>query len=191
MIRKNLALFASGRGSNALNIIDHFEGNPNVKIAFVLCNKATAPIVSSAREKGVNIIVCQNEDIEKPNYLIEICEKNNIDTVVLAGFLRKIPADFIRKYPNKIINIHPSLLPKYGGEGMYGKFVHEAVLMNGERETGITIHYVNEEYDKGEIIAQFKCTLSDQESTESIQNKVHTLEMEHFPKTIEKVMNFE
>lgn len=191
MIQKNLALFASGRGSNALNIIDYFNGNSSLKIAFVLCNKANASIVASAREKGINVIVCQNEDIEKPNYLTEICEKNKVSTVILAGFLRKIPADFVQNYPNRIINIHPSLLPKYGGEGMYGKFVHEAVLENGDKETGITIHYVNEEYDKGEIIAQFKCPLTNQESVESIQTKIHALEMEYFPKIIEKVMNDE
>lgn len=185
MNQQRLAIFASGNGSNALNIIKHFKKHSSIKVAFLLCNKIEAPIVQTAFKKGIKVIVITNEEVEKADLLIELCEIHHISKIILAGFLRKLPQGFVQHYPKHIINIHPSLLPKYGGEGMYGKFVHEAVLVNQDVETGISIHYVNEEYDKGKLIAQFKTDLNESETLESIQAKIHTLEMKYFPKTIE------
>ena len=189
MFKHSIAIFASGTGSNALNIIEYFKNNSKIKVAFVLCNKFEAPIVKSAFEKGIKVIVCTNQEVENSEFLYDICKKNKVTEIILAGFLRKIPALFIQKFQNKIINIHPSLLPKYGGNGMYGKFVHEAVIKNDEKETGISIHLVNDEYDKGEIIAQYKVELSEKETIDSIQQKIHILEMKNFPKTIEEFLN--
>lgn len=188
MLKCRLAIFASGRGSNALNLIAHFENHPEVEIAFVLANKADAPIVEAAREQGVNVLVCSNTQVEETGYLTQICREHEVSHIVLAGFLRKIPGDFVNAYANRIINIHPSLLPKYGGTGMYGNFVHQAVLQNRESETGISIHLVNEEYDRGTILAQYSCELTEEETLESIQQKIHRLEMEHFPAIVEQVI---
>lgn len=189
MIRQKIALFASGRGTNALNIIKHFKNHPTIEVALLVCNKADAPIVEEVNKLGIECIICKNSDIEVPGFLVGICRDRGIDFIVLAGFLRKIPIDFVTHFENKIINIHPALLPKFGGEGMYGKFVHQAVLEAGENTTGISIHFVNSEYDKGEIIAQFSCELTENESVESIQEKIHCLEMEHFPPVIEKTLS--
>ncbi|MGV3631982.1 MAG: phosphoribosylglycinamide formyltransferase [Bacteroidota bacterium] len=187
MVRQKIAVFASGRGSNALNIMAYFKGHPQIEIAFVLSNKADAPVVADARKLGTETVIVPNERIDIPGELIAICEERQIDGIVLAGFLRKIPLDFVERYENRIINIHPSLLPKYGGAGMYGKLVHEAVISAGEAETGITIHFVNSEYDKGEIIARFTCPLEPGDTLESVLEKIHCLEMEHFPPVIEQV----
>ncbi len=184
-----IALLASGTGSNALNIISFFKENKNVKVEFVLSNKISAPIVESAQKLGINVLTCSNSEVESESFLLDICKKKQIDYIILAGFLRKIPAKLIENYPEKIINIHPALLPNYGGEGMYGKFVHLEVIKNRERETGITIHFVNSEYDKGRIIAQFKCDLTENETLESVQAKIHDLEMAYFPRVIEKVLS--
>lgn len=184
-----IGIFASGKGSNALNIIDYFKTNATVEICFVLTNNKNAGIIESADKLGVKVIVCNNQEVENAKFLIDICEKHAISFVVLAGYLRKIPTEFVNHFPNKIINIHPALLPKFGGEGMYGANVHRAVLENKEKQTGITIHFVNSEYDKGEQIAQFSCELSENESIETIQSKIHTLEMENFPKVIEKFLD--
>ncbi|MCE3295482.1 MAG: Phosphoribosylglycinamide formyltransferase [Crocinitomicaceae bacterium] len=187
MVRQKIAVFASGTGSNALNIISYFENHPQIEVAFVLSNKADAPVVDAARKLGIETVIVPNERIETPGVLIDICKERKVNGIILAGFLRKIPMDFVEHYENRILNIHPSLLPKYGGAGMYGKLVHEAVRAAGEVETGITIHYVNSEYDKGEIIAQFSCPLEAGEPLESILEKIHRLEMEHFPRVIEEL----
>lgn len=188
MNQHRLAIFASGKGSNALNIIAYFKKHPNISISFLLCNKLEAPIVQMASQKGIKVLVLTNEEVEQADLLIELCEQHHISTIVLAGFLRKLPYSFVTHYPKKIINIHPSLLPKFGGEGMYGEFVHQAVLQQKERETGISIHYVNEEYDKGELIAQFKIKLNETETLASIRQKIHSLEMKHFPKIIAQIL---
>lgn len=184
----NLAIFASGAGSNALNIIRFFKGSETVKINFVLSNKRDAKIVDAAKAEGVNVVVVSNQDVEEAHKIIDLCTSNKIDYIILAGFLRKIPEQLIALYPNRIINIHPALLPKYGGKGMYGVNVHKAVLENKEKESGITIHYVNAEFDKGEIIAQFECKIDEDETLESLQQKIHRLEHANFPDTIEKVV---
>jgi phosphoribosylglycinamide formyltransferase-1 len=189
MIQQKIAIFASGAGSNALNIIDYFKGNEQIEIAFILSNNEKAGIINFAREGGTKVIVCSNSDVESENFLKDLCLENGIDYIILAGFLRKIPQDLIIQFPEKIINIHPSLLPKFGGSGMYGKNVHIAVIEKKESTTGISIHFVNAEYDKGRIIAQFSCELSQNETLESVQAKIHGLEMENFPRVIEGVLN--
>lgn len=181
-----IALFASGTGSNAETIIRYFEHKPSIEIVFVLSNKTDAPIVSKAKSLGVKVVVCSNQQVEEATYLVKLCHEQEIDYIILAGFLRKIPDTLIASYPEKIINIHPSLLPKYGGAGMYGRHVHQAVKEANEEETGISIHFVSEEFDKGRIIAQFKVALSSEDTVESIESKVHLLEQQHFVKTIER-----
>ena len=181
-----LALFASGTGSNAETIIKYFEHKTIVEIVFVLSNKAQAPIVAKAQSLGVKVIVCTNQEIEDQGFLVNLCKTYEIDYIILAGFLRKIPDELIAAFPEKIINIHPSLLPKYGGSGMYGVHVHQAVKDGNEKETGISIHYVSEEFDTGRIIAQFVVLIISEDTVESIQEKVHQLEHQHFAPTIER-----
>jgi len=183
-----IALFASGNGSNALNIIKYFEGSSAVDVAFVLANSSKAGVVNAAQQLGVKTIVCTNDEAENEDYFVSICKENQIDFIILAGFLRKIPASLIQAFPERIINIHPSLLPKYGGKGMYGRFVHEAVALNKEKESGITIHFVNEEFDKGRVIAQFSVHLGEEDTPTSIQSKVQQLEHQHFAPVIEKTI---
>ncbi|TNE54928.1 MAG: phosphoribosylglycinamide formyltransferase [Bacteroidetes bacterium] len=189
MKTKRLGIFASGTGSNALNLIRYFEGHPKIQIAFVLCNNAHAPVVDATKKLGVPVEVISNQEAALPQKLIEICKKNGADYIILAGYLRLIPGEFIQKYPEKIINVHPSLLPKFGGKGMYGRYVHEAVLEANEVQSGISIHLVNEVYDEGRLIAQYSCDISENENLESLQKKIHALEMHYFPKTIESFIN--
>ncbi|MES2836207.1 MAG: phosphoribosylglycinamide formyltransferase [Bacteroidota bacterium] len=187
---KNIAVFASGNGSNAENIIRYFSQNKQfgIHVSFVITNRKQAGVINKAKALGVSSFVFSNAEIENPERLIFFFKENNIDLLVLAGFLRPIPVELLKLYPNKVINIHPSLLPNYGGKGMYGFKIHEAVLANNEKETGITIHYVIEEYDKGEIIFQTKCSISENETVETLATKIYQLEQKHFPETIVKVM---
>jgi phosphoribosylglycinamide formyltransferase-1 len=186
MIR--LAIFASGTGSNAINIIQFFKASATVEVVFVLSNKSDARIVTTAKEEGVDVKVVSNQQVEDATTLLELCQTNQIDFIILAGFLRKIPEQLIAAFPDRIINIHPALLPKYGGKGMYGANVHKAVLENKETESGITIHYVNAEFDKGEIIAQFKCEIGENETLETLQSKIHQLEHANFPTVIKNTI---
>jgi phosphoribosylglycinamide formyltransferase-1 len=188
MAKIKLALFASGSGSNALKIMEHFSENSSVEIAFLLTNKQDAPIIGLARERGVEVLCYTNDEVENGAFLSNLCQERAVDLIILAGYLRKIPTELIVAFPEKIINIHPSLLPKHGGKGMYGKFVHEAVLKGKDLETGITIHFVNEEFDKGKIIAQFKCAVSETDTLESIQQKIQQLEHSNFPQVIENTL---
>lgn len=185
---KRLAIFASGTGSNAMNIIQFFKNSDAVEIAFVLSNKQDAPIVVNAEKEGVEAVVVSNQEVETANTVVDLCLSKSVDYIILAGFLRKIPEKLIELYPNRIINIHPSLLPKYGGKGMYGANVHKAVLENKETESGITIHFVNSEFDKGEIIAQFTCKMDENETLESLQKKIHQLEHTNFPAVIKNTI---
>lgn len=186
MEMKKLAIFASGTGTNAVNIIKYFENSDKIETAFVLSNNTSAPVIEKAKSLGVTVEIVSNQEIEAGDRLIELCQLYKIDYIILAGFLRKIPTKLIEKYPQHIINIHPSLLPKYGGPGMYGEHVHKAVLANKEKESGITIHFVNADFDKGETIDQFKCSISEDETLASLQLKIHELERMNFPKVIEK-----
>jgi phosphoribosylglycinamide formyltransferase-1 len=186
-----LAIFASGTGSNAARLIDYFTGHPNFEVSFVLTNKPQAPVVNKTVQRGIKLISCTNQEIDQSFYLVDLCKNEKVDYIILAGFLRKIPADFIRYFDKHIINVHPSLLPKFGGAGMYGLNVHKAVKESGEIESGITIHYVSEHFDEGQRIAQFMLTIDRNDTVEQIQSKIHHLEQVYFPIIIEQeILNF-
>jgi phosphoribosylglycinamide formyltransferase-1 len=187
--QKHIAIFASGRGSNAQAIIDHFKHHPTIKVALIVTNNKTAGVIQIAKDNRIPFDILTPAELKEEETVIDLLELYQIDLIVLAGFLLLIPAYLVKAYPNKIINIHPALLPKYGGKGMYGMKVHETVLSNKETETGITIHYVNEKYDEGEYIAQFRCHVEPEDSVESIAAKVHQLEHENYPKEIEKLFS--
>ena len=188
MSKTRLALFASGNGSNALNIIDHFSGHPSVEIAFVLSNKIDAPILASSKAKNVKAIYCTNDQVSDGAYLISLCKENTIDYIILAGYLRLIPIELIQSYPERIINIHPALLPKFGGAGMYGDHVHRAVINSQETESGISIHYVDEYFDCGRMIAQFYCNVEPTDTLTTLKSKIQFLEHSYFPIVIEKTI---
>jgi phosphoribosylglycinamide formyltransferase-1 len=186
--QKHIAIFASGRGSNAQAIIDYFKNNRSIKVALIVTNNKTAGVIQIAKDNRIPFDIISPTELKEEETLIDLLELYQIDLIVLAGFLLLIPAYLVKAYPNKIINIHPALLPKYGGKGMYGTKVHETVLSNKETETGITIHYVNEKYDEGEYIAQYRCQVEPSDSAEVIAAKVHQLEHEHYPNVIEKLL---
>lgn len=188
MNKARLAIFASGTGSNAINIMNYFQEHPTVEVACILSNRANAPVLEKAKIRLIETIILSNEEAENASVLLDLTAKLEIDYVILAGYLRLIPAEFILKFNRKIFNIHPSLLPKYGGKGMFGDHVHRAVLESGEKETGITIHYVDPAFDEGEIIDQFKCVLAENETLESVRLKINALELTHFPSVIEKTI---
>jgi len=185
---KNIALFASGSGTNVENIANYFKNNNQVNISLVLSNKKDAYVLERARKFGIKSMVFRREQFYQTNEIVELLKSENVDLIVLAGFLWLVPENLIAAFPNKIINIHPALLPKYGGKGMYGSKVHEAVVANNENESGITIHFVNERYDEGNIICQEKCEVLPTDSPDDVAQKVHALEYEFFPKTIEKLL---
>jgi len=187
---KNVAIFASGEGTNAENIFKYFSNDKRIKIKLVVTNVDTAGIVKRAEQYKKNVhIISKTALYEYTSQIIEFLKTEDIDIIILAGFLLKIPEQFIKAFPNQIINLHPALLPKYGGKGMYGMHVHHAVIGKKEKESGITIHYVNEEYDKGEIILQVKCSVDDEDTAETLAVKIKELEMEYFPKAIETVIS--
>ena len=185
---KHICIFASGNGTNAQNIIECFKNKKNFEISLVLSNKKEAYVLQRAQSLGVSNRFFSREDFH--NYtVLKLLEEYKIDFIVLAGFLWLIPKKFLRAYPNRIVNIHPALLPKYGGKGMYGARVHETVLENKEKKSGISIHYVNEEYDKGNIIFQARCKIEPGETADSLAKKVHKLEYEHYPRVIERLVD--
>jgi phosphoribosylglycinamide formyltransferase-1 len=186
---KNIAIFASGEGTNAENLFNYFNNDRRVKFKLVVTNSDTAGVIERAEKYKKNVqIISKTALNEYTDKIIEFLQTENIDLIVLAGFLLKIPEAFIKAFPNQIINIHPSLLPKYGGKGMHGMNVHKAVIENKEIESGITVHYVNEEYDKGEIILHAKCDVNAEDTPETLSVKVRKLEFEFFPKAIEKII---
>ncbi len=186
----NVAIFASGEGTNAENLFHYFKNDTRIKIKLVLTNSDTAGVIAKAETHKKTVQLISKTSLnEYSAQIIEFLKAENINLIVLAGFLLKIPADFVKAFPNQIINIHPSLLPKYGGKGMFGANVHKAVVENKEIESGITIHYVNEEYDKGTFILQEKCLIDDNETVESLQQKIRKLELEYLPKAIEKIIS--
>ena len=188
MGKKRLAIFASGSGSNAINLIKHFDEHPIIETAFVLTNNAKAGIIDKAERAGVKIIVLTNTDVSSSTVLDSICKEENVSWIVLAGYLRLVPSSFIDRFENKIINLHPALLPKFGGKGMFGQNVHRAVVESGEKESGITIHFVNKEFDKGQIIAQFHCNVSQEDTAEDIDKKIRVLEQSYLPVVIENTI---
>lgn len=179
-----IAIFASGKGSNAEKIIDYFAHHPQIKVCCVLSNKSNAGVLDMARTKHVFTKSFHKEELENGDIERFLSEKK-VDYIILAGFLLKIPAALINRFQNKIINIHPSLLPKYGGKGMYGLNVHKAVIENREKESGITIHLVNEEYDKGPVLLQKTCPVAETDNAESLAQKIQALEHKHFAPCIE------
>ena len=183
-----IAIFASGSGSNAENIIRYFVGNENVDVVLVLSNKPNAQVLERAEKYLIPTLVFTNDQLNNSSIVSDGLKECNASIIVLAGFLRKIPQFIIQNYPNSIVNIHPALLPKYGGRRMYGMNVHRAVVENHEQETGITIHYVNENYDEGAIIFQATCAIHSNDTPELVQNKVKQLEALHFPKVIESII---
>ncbi len=184
MIR--IVIFASGSGTNAENIIKHFEKINIVKVNFVLTNNRNAGALKRSKRFNVPSKVFSKSELNSDDFLQFL--KNEADFIILAGFLLKIPEKLIQTFPNKIVNIHPALLPKYGGKGMYGMFVHKAVVANKESETGITIHYVNQNYDEGAIIFQAKVAIIAQDTPEDVAAKIHQLEQDNFPKIIENIL---
>jgi len=186
---KRIVILASGSGSNAENIISFFREKPEATVAAVLTNKNSAKVLERCDRLRVPAFYFNKPAFKDSDAVVNILKGLHTDLIVLAGFLWKVPSNLIEAFPNKIINIHPALLPKYGGKGMYGDRVHQAVKENKESETGITIHYVNENYDEGAIIFQAKTTVKPSDDVEAIAQKVHQLEYEHFPKAIEKVLS--
>lgn len=182
-----IAIFASGSGSNAENIIRYFSNHPNFVFPVILSNNEKAFVHERAKKLKIPSVTFSKEDFLKGEKILNFLQEQKIDAIVLAGFLLQVPSLVIDAYPQKIINIHPALLPKFGGKGMYGMRVHEAVKEAGETETGITIHYVNNEYDAGEIIFQAKCPVLPKDTPETIAKKVHELEYQYFPRVIEKI----
>jgi phosphoribosylglycinamide formyltransferase-1 len=185
---KRIAIFASGSGSNAQRIMEHFKRNKEMEVALVLCNKPDAYVLQRADNFEVPTHVFTKDEMLHTNSIDNLLKNLEIDIIVLAGFMWLLPDRFIQNYPKRIINIHPALLPKFGGEGMFGKKVHTAVLQSKEIETGITIHYVNEHFDEGEIIYQSKCAIEKTDDAEKLAYKVHQLEHIHYPKIIEDLL---
>ncbi|NND80613.1 MAG: phosphoribosylglycinamide formyltransferase [Maribacter sp.] len=185
---KNIVLFASGSGSNVENIVQYFHDKPNVTIASVLTNKRDAKVLDRCNKLNISSLCFNRIAFQETDCILDILKGMDPDLIVLAGFLWKVPEKIINSFPNKIINIHPALLPKYGGKGMYGNKVHMAVKNNNESESGITIHYVNEHYDEGAIIHQAKTKILPEDKVDDIATKVHALEYEHFPKIIEQLL---
>lgn len=181
----NLAVFASGGGTNCENIIRYFKGSDKVHVALVVANKAGIPALEKAERLGVPMRVLSKADLNREDVALPLMKEYSIDFIVLAGFLLVIPDFLIREYDRRIINLHPALLPKFGGMGMYGHRVHEAVKAAGETETGMTVHWVSGKVDGGEIIAQFRTPISPDDTPDDIAAKEHVLEMEHFPQVIE------
>jgi len=184
-MNKNITIFASGEGTNAQSIIDYFKNSSSVKIALIVSNKADANVLIRAKKENITTLLLNKFDFFENDSTIQQLNNYKIDLIVLAGFLWMIPESLIKAFPNKIINIHPALLPKYGGKGMYGMNVHNAVIDANEKESGITIHYVNEKYDEGQIIAQYKCAIDENETPERLAKKIHELEHIFYPKVIE------
>jgi len=185
---KRIVIFASGNGTNAQNIIEFFQHHPHAKVVHVLSNKQHAKVIERAKRLNIDTLVFSKDGLKDPEGILKTLQQINPDLIVLSGFLLMFPAHILKEFPNKVINIHPALLPKFGGKGMYGKYVHEAVIAAQEKETGITIHYVNEAYDEGAIIFQAKVAVFKSDTPEDVAKKVHQLEYEYFPKVIEQIL---
>jgi phosphoribosylglycinamide formyltransferase-1 len=185
---KRIVIFASGSGSNAENLIEFFHNRETGSVIQVLTNNPHAKVLDRAKKLKVSALSFNKIAFTKTDDVLNILKDSKPDLIVLAGFLWMFPKHILKEFPNKVINIHPALLPKYGGKGMYGMHVHDAVVANKETETGITIHYVNEHYDEGAIIFQAKCAVLKTDSAQDVADKIHKLEMEHFPEVVEKII---
>lgn len=185
---QQIAIFASGAGTNAARIMDHFRHHPHIRVALVVCNKPGAGVLTIAAGNQVPTLIIEKEPFFRGDAYVGELRARQIGFIVLAGFLWKIPTALVQAFPRKIINIHPALLPKYGGKGMYGHFVHEAVIAAGDKESGITIHYVDELYDHGDPIFQEKVLIEAGDTPETLAKKVHLLEYKHFARVIDEVV---
>jgi len=181
----NLAIFASGNGTNAENIIRYFFNNPDIHIRLILTNNPDAFVLKRIKPYEISSFVFSAKTLRTTDLVLNKLIEYNIDYIILAGFLLMIPENILNAYPERIINIHPALLPKYGGKGMYGMYVHRAVIDSKEKESGITIHYIDNEYDKGKIIFQANCYINEDETPETLSDKIHLLEQQYFPSVIE------
>ncbi|OFY68229.1 MAG: phosphoribosylglycinamide formyltransferase [Bacteroidetes bacterium RBG_13_43_22] len=185
---RNIAILASGSGTNAENIIKYFSNSKTAEVKLVLSNRREAFVLKRAEAFKVKSCFFDRNDFYTSGKVLNILAENRIDFIVLAGFLWLVPGSLLEKYEGRIVNIHPALLPRYGGKGMYGEKVHNAVLANHDAESGITIHYVNKRYDEGDIIFQAKCKVENNDTADSLAARVHALEYEHFPKVIENLI---
>lgn len=183
-----LAIFASGSGTNAENIIRYFQNKPQIRVSCICTNRADAYVTERVKPYNVPVLIFSRQDFYETDKVLDYLQENKIDWIILAGFLWLIPENLIKRYSSRIINIHPALLPKYGGKGMYGASVHKAVIENREKQSGITIHFVNNEYDKGNIIFQVACDIDATDTPDTLATRVHALEYEHFPRVIEQVI---
>lgn len=187
-MKHKLALFSSGSGSNAENIVRYFAEKKEIEVSLIISNKADAFVHQRAQRLGVPSFTFTPQQFREGTGLLQLLRENNVDFIVLAGFLLKVSAPLLQAFPSRIVNIHPALLPKFGGKGMYGDRVHQAVVEAGETESGISIHYVNEHYDEGQIIFQARCQVLPEDSFHEVAEKVHALEYEHFPRVIAEVL---
>ena len=185
---KRIVIFASGSGSNAENLIRFFHNRDNASVIQVLTNNPRAKVLDRCKSLNISALSFNRTAFYETSDVLNLLKVTNPDLIVLAGFLWKVPENILESFPDKIINIHPALLPKYGGKGMYGMNVHEAVVRNKETKTGITVHYVNENYDEGAIIFQSSCNVDPSDDAEKIAAKIHELEMEHFPKVVQSLL---
>ncbi len=188
---KNIAIFASGSGTNAETIIKYFDNNKNISVSRIFCNKENAYVLTRAKNLTIPTLVFNKKIFYDSDIILNQLKNDKTDLIVLAGFLWLVPDNILKKYKNRIINIHPALLPKYGGKGMYGSKVHEAVVNAKEKESGITIHLVNEVYDDGKIIFQGKCIVEQSDTPDSLAAKIHKLEHKHYPQVIEQILTEE
>jgi phosphoribosylglycinamide formyltransferase 1 len=184
----NIAIFASGSGTNAENIYHYFQKQKGADISLILTNKSNAFVIQRAKKLNIPICVFDKDDFYKTRKILDILIEKKVDLIVLAGFLWLIPENIIKSFEKRIINIHPALLPHFGGKGMYGDFVHKKVIETGQTESGITIHYVNEHYDDGDIIFQAKCKVEKDDTPETLAKKIHELEYENYPRIVEEVL---
>ncbi len=188
MTGKRLAIFASGSGTNAENLVRFFENNEHIEVSLIVCNHPEAGVIERARNLNVKLKLIDKQELNSVEFVNYLKNQEKIDFIVLAGFLWLIPSLLVQSFPERIVNIHPALLPKYGGKGMYGMNVHRKILEEGEKVTGISIHYVNDRYDEGNIIFQATCKVHPNDRPEDIAARVHELEYRHFPEQIQKLV---
>lgn len=183
---KRIAIFASGAGTNAAKILEHFSHSDQIKVELIVCNKPGAGVLDIAKQHGVGTLIIEKESFFRGDHYIPQLQKHMIDWIILAGFLWKIPAELISAWRGHILNIHPALLPSYGGKGMYGENVHQAVINAGEMQSGITIHQVDEQYDHGDRVFQATCTVLPNDTADALASRIHALEHAHYPRVIEE-----
>jgi phosphoribosylglycinamide formyltransferase 1 len=187
--KQQIAIFASGSGSNAENIARYFKNHESIEISLILTNNKNAFVIERAKQLGIPYSIFDRDTFYGTENVLKLLKERKIDFIVLAGFLWLVPGYLLKAFPDRIINIHPALLPKYGGKGMYGEKVHQAIVLAKEKESGITIHFVNEHYDEGQVICQYKCEVLESDSAETLAEKIHELEYKYFPKVIEEIVS--